>query len=76
MFARPLGENGYIRLRRVDPETVDDLSLECKMEFTTEEGIVCTKDDKGDDVFPDPALVCGTSGILYDAVLPVGGHLV
>jgi cathepsin L len=70
------GEDGYIRLKRVDPTTLDDPAIDCKMDVTPADGIACTKDDDGNDITPKAVLVCGTSGVLFDGVLPIGGHLV
>ena len=70
------GEDGYIRLKRVDPETLDDPETDCKMDVTPSDGIACTKDDDGSDITPPSVKVCGTSGVLFDGVVPIGGHLV
>ena len=69
------GENGYIRLKRVDPSTLDDPELDCMLDNHPADGIACTKDDDGNDVTPPDVKVCGTSGVLYDGVVPIGGHL-
>ena len=68
-------ENGYIRLKRVDPSTLDNPELDCKMDESPADGDACQKDDDGKDVTPKAVSVCGTSGVLFDGVLPVGGHL-
>jgi cathepsin L len=70
------GEDGYIRLKRVDPTTLDDPETDCKMDITPSHGIACTENDDGSDITPPSVQVCGTSGILYDGVVPIGGHLV
>lgn len=70
------GEDGYIRLKRVDPNSLDDPDTDCKMDITPADGIACTKDDDGSDITPPSAKVCGTSGVLFDAIIPIGGHLV
>lgn len=70
------GEDGYIRLKRVDPKTLDDPDADCKMDITPSDGIACTKDDDGSDITPPSVKVCGTSGLLFDGVIPVGGQLV
>merc|ERR1712238_535867 len=88
------GEQGYIRLHRVNPynprectanaakaatagTTVQNKLLdpcgECKMDMTPQDGIACVGPDFS--IKPKPVMVCGTSGILYDALLPVGGAL-
>mmetsp|Transcript_23694 Transcript_23694/g.26384 ORF Transcript_23694/g.26384 Transcript_23694/m.26384 type:complete len:692 (-) Transcript_23694:208-2283(-) len=87
------GEQGYIRLHRVNPynqqactananaakaATAGNKKLldpcgECKMDLTPQDGIACVGPDFS--ITPKPVMVCGTSGILYDAVLPVGGSL-
>jgi len=69
------GEDGYIRLKRTDPSTLKDPSSDCKMDITPADGIACTKDDNGNDIVPKKVSVCGTSGILFDGVVPVGAHL-
>ena len=74
-FVSP-GENGYIRLRRVDPETLEDPDSDCGMDVTPRAGEGCTKDTDGHTITPPAVKVCGTSGILFDPVLPIGGKLV
>jgi len=69
------GEDGYIRLKRTDPSTLDDPSSDCKMDVTPADGVACTKDDSGNDITPKSVTVCGTSGILFDGVVPIGAHL-
>jgi len=69
------GEDGYIRLKRTDPSTLEDPASDCKMDVTPSDGIACTKDDSGNDIVPKAVSVCGTSGILFDSVVPVGAHL-
>jgi cathepsin L len=69
------GEGGRIRLKRVDPSTLDDPSSDCKTDITPSDGIACTKDDNGNDVVPPNVVVCGTSGVLFDSAIPIGGHL-
>jgi cathepsin L len=69
------GENGRIRLKRIDPSTLEDPQSDCKMDTEPADGIACTKDDDGKNIKPKNAQVCGTSGVLYDGVIPVGGHL-
>uniref|UniRef100_A0A7R9WTZ8 Peptidase C1A papain C-terminal domain-containing protein n=1 Tax=Craspedostauros australis TaxID=1486917 RepID=A0A7R9WTZ8_9STRA len=66
------GEKGYIRLKRVNPE--QDPEADCRMDFTPSHGDACTLRN-GTEVVPKPIRVCGTSGILHDSVVPVGGHL-
>ena len=70
------GEKGYIRLRRVDPSTLDDPDSDCGMDVTPANGEACTKDKDGNDVTPPPAKVCGTSGVLYWATVPLGAHII
>eukprot|EP00934_Nitzschia_sp_Nitz4_P006268 Nitzschia sp. Nitz4//scaffold58_size112336//28526//29972//NITZ4_004022-RA/size112336-augustus-gene-0.20-mRNA-1//-1//CDS//3329554956//6258//frame0 len=70
------GEDGYIRLKRVDPSTLDDPSADCKIDDKPADGVACTKDDSGKEIVPPSVPVCGTSGILFDSSVPVGGHLV
>jgi cathepsin L len=73
------GENGYIRLKRTDPTgfffSRDRYEEKhCKMDVTPSHGVACEGPD-GNATIPDQ-LVCGTSGILYASVVPVGAHLV
>jgi len=70
------GEDGYIRLKRVDPATVDDPDSMCGMDVTPSSGESCTKDNDGNSIVPPAVKVCGTSGVLFDPVLPIGGKLV
>ena len=60
----------------MDPSTLDDPSSDCKPDTTPADGVACTKDDTGKDVRPPIVQVCGTSGVLFDGVVPVGGHLI
>jgi cathepsin L len=69
------GEGGYIRLRRTDPSTLDDPSTDCGMDVTPGDGVACSKDDSGNDIVPPATQICGTSGILFDTSIPLGGHL-
>ena len=46
--------------------------LYCKIDLTPENGIACT--GPFDSMTNAPMLVCGTSAILYDGVVPVGIH--
>ena len=71
-----IGENGYIRLKRIDPTTLSDPESDCRMDVTPSDGSGCTKDDDGNDIVPEPVKVCGTCGILFDGVIPQGGQLV
>ena len=66
------GEDGYIRLKREDPSSSSGRSL-CKLDITPSDGVACTGPDQ--DIIPPTSLVCGTSGILYDSVIPVGSYL-
>lgn len=66
---------GYIRLKRTDPSTLDDPSTDCGMDVTPSDGVACTKDDSGNDIVPPATQVCGTSGILFDTSIPLGGYL-
>lgn len=68
------GEDGYIRLKRTDPVFLDDPMSDCKMDITPSHGVACEGPDNNATI-PDQ-LVCGTSGILYANVIPVGAHLV
>ena len=70
------GEDGYIRIKRVDPATLDDPDSICGMDVHPNEGEACSKDKDGNPITPPAVKVCGTSGVLFDPVLPVGGKLV
>jgi cathepsin L len=56
------GENGYIRLKRVDPSKIKG-GASCGLDITPLDGNGC-KDG------PPTVKVCGQSGILYDGVYP------
>lgn len=74
-FKIMIGESGYIRLKRVDPSTLNDPDLDCGMDVTPGDGDACTEDNTGNPITPPAVKVCGTSGVLFDSVLPVGGQL-
>lgn len=63
------GENGYIRLKREEIPP-------CGMDTTPADGVACIVDDEGNPITPEPAEICGTSGILYDTSIPVGPYLI
>merc|ERR1712032_432208 len=71
------GEHGYIRLKRDDPEKLtsssSSSSMLCKTDVTPADGVACTGPDR--TVVPPDAVVCGTSGILYDNAIPIAPHL-
>jgi cathepsin L len=67
--------SGYIRLKRTDPSTLDDPSTDCGMDVTPGDGVACKKDDNGNDIVPPATQICGTSGVLFDTSIPLGGHL-
>ena len=67
------GENGYIRLKRNDPSTLKDPMSICKTDITPTHGVACV--GQYQNVTPPVELACGTSGILYANVIPVGAHL-
>lgn len=69
------GERGYIRLKREDPSTLDNPEEACGMDVTPGNGDACTLDEDGNKVVPPAVKVCGTSGILYDSTVPIGGYL-
>lgn len=69
------GENGYIRLWRVDPSTLSDPEMDCGIDTTPADGIACTQNEDDNEIIPPPVKICGNSGILYDATIPIGGHL-
>lgn len=66
------GEDGYIRLKREKPK--EDDTSHCKMDVTPAHGVSCAGPDKNATI-PDQ-LVCGTSGILYANVVPIGAYLI
>lgn len=69
------GEQGYIRLKRVDPSTLPDFDRDdCGIDNKPADGASCTRKD-GKDIVPEPVKVCGNSAILYDTFVPIGGHL-
>ncbi len=70
------GENGYIRLKRTDPDTLDDPDGDCGFDETPFDGVDCQLNPDGSDILPHKVKVCGTCGMLYDPVLPVGGYRV
>lgn len=70
------GEAGYIRLKRVDPATLDDPDEVCGIDETPADGVACTIDDHGNPFRPPNEKICGNSGILYDVTIPLGAHLV
>ncbi|CAB9510806.1 Senescence-specific cysteine protease SAG39 [Seminavis robusta] len=71
------GEDGYIRLKRVDPSTLPDFDEDdCGIDTDPSDGAACTKDKDGHTIKPKPVKVCGTSAILYDTFVPVGGRLI
>jgi hypothetical protein len=45
------------------------------MDVKPADGIACSKDETGHDITPKAVSVCGTSGVLFDGVVPIGGHL-
>ncbi len=63
------GEDGYIRLKRDSDAATND----CKPDTSPADGIACVGPDN--NIVPPVVDVCGTSGVLYDALYPVGGHL-
>jgi len=63
-------------LKRVDPSTLDDPDSDCGIDTTPADGEACTKDKHGKDVVPPAEKICGTSGILYDSAVPLGGQLI
>uniref|UniRef100_A0A7S4IXT0 Peptidase C1A papain C-terminal domain-containing protein n=1 Tax=Odontella aurita TaxID=265563 RepID=A0A7S4IXT0_9STRA len=67
------GEGGYIRLKRVDPSTMDNPDDNCGVDTTPLDGMACETDENGNPP-PKAVKVCGASGILYDGVIPIGGR--
>ena len=74
------GEEGYIRLKRVDPQSLPQPDADCGMDVRPAHGIACTEKYDGQGhrhhITPPAVKVCGTSGILFDPVLPYGARLV
>ena len=76
------GEEGYIRLKRVDPASLPQPDADCGMDVRPAHGIACTEGDDDDGhghqhhhhITPPAVKVCGTSGILFDPVLPYGAQ--
>jgi cathepsin L len=62
-------EDGYIRLRRVDPATLEDPDSICGMDVTPQHGTACEGETEA-------VKVCGYSAIHFDNVIATGGHLV
>lgn len=68
------GEGGYIRLKRVNPATLVQPDADCGMDVRPADGIGCTKRTNDTAVKPPAVKVCGTSGVLFDPVLPIGAR--
>lgn len=64
------GEDGYIRMKRFGEEK------HCILDVTPLDGSGCEFDLNGAKVTPKPVEICDTDGILFDVVVPIGGHLV
>jgi len=70
------GENGYIRIERKDPSTLENEDDDCGYDMDPSDGVQCEKDENGKKIVPPSKVkVCGTSGILFDATFPVGAKL-
>jgi cathepsin L len=73
------GEEGYIRLKRVDFATLPHPDSECGMDVRPADGIACSVDDDArhhhHHITPPAVKVCGTSGILFDPVMPIGARM-
>mmetsp|Transcript_46571 Transcript_46571/g.97858 ORF Transcript_46571/g.97858 Transcript_46571/m.97858 type:complete len:427 (+) Transcript_46571:179-1459(+) len=63
------GENGYIRIKRTD-----DDGNECQTDEDPLVGLACALDDNGNKLDVKPVKVCGTDGVLFDAVYPTGAN--
>ena len=70
------GEGGYIRLKRVDPDTLDNPEDDCGIDETPADGVDCTVDENGEPIAPPDERICGNSGLLYDVTVPLGAHLI
>ena len=68
------GKSGYIRLRRICPDTLDDPDADCGFDETPFDGVDCQLNPDGSDIVPHKVKVCGTNGMLYDQIFPVGGY--
>lgn len=70
------GEKGYIRLKRVDPDTLDGKddveSGFCGYDKTPLDGIGCALNPDGSKIVQKEVKVCGTNGLLFDPVIPIG----
>ena len=54
---------------------MDDPESDCGMDVTPSDGDACSRDDNGNPIDPPDMKVCGTSGVYYMGVFPVGGSL-
>lgn len=75
------GEDGYIRLLRENPNNVesstdddDNDNTFCGFDTTPLDGSACAVDKDGHKLIPKSVKVCGTSGLLFEGVIPVGGY--
>lgn len=75
-WGKDWGEDGYIRLKRIDPESLDDPESDCGFDTTPLDGIACAMNADGSNATLQSFKVCGTNGMLFDPVIPVGGYLI
>lgn len=68
------GEDGYIRLRRVDPEASADPDSDCGFDTNPLDGVACQLNPDGSAASSEEVKVCGTNGMLFDPIIPVGGY--
>ena len=62
-------EDGYIRILRIDPDNLTDPETNCGLDTKPQDGTACADDTT------DSVKVCGTSAILFDNIIPLGGKL-
>lgn len=53
----------------------DDMEgLDCGYDETPLDGIACALNPDGSEIIQKKVSVCGTNGLLFDPVIPVGGY--
>jgi len=67
-------EKGYVRVHRLSlKENARRANEECGMDLSTKDGLGCTGENE--DIRPRNTMVCGTCGLLYKPVVPIGARL-